>query len=533
MNPKSIHYALVRTAKLVPRVPRKGMNRSGRTYAENIDDTADHELRLKTVPNANPGKKDDNHLILFEGDKMIDMPFKDAREKGYMHRNLFYNLAVREITAKGIDMEKLRKDYVLAHQVMISASHDFFKRGTAPEREPGKPAKSGSLIIDDDYFRWRKDVIQFLINKFRGLIVAIVEHLDETTPHLTAIIVPLIFKEVNSPGRRGSKSAPAARKEWRLCASALFTPSLLRKLWSELAIAMKPHKLHRPPKWARVNHETINEFYYALAEGKIAAETFKKLMNFQLPAPNPGLFGESLTAYHTRAQKAVEENNHILYSHVDLVHYQALAYQKTKDEIDQLRLSLEQCELALYTARENATDLEKQLANARTKLQPLHLCSVPDLLGLKSAIEGGNIYKLADDRIIKLEDRKFIVYRNINSKKAMHFGEGASEFLAYLFDCKPWDAARNLWFCFGERAAGELVDCYKQSFRSTPNQEFIKNLLARFAMANKPIETVKPKKEDAKKETTSPQKPYFDKIEIEEEKDEKKSHKNYQNEREI
>lgn len=59
-------YAIIRTAKLKSSISGSEMSSRHGTPPQCIDDAADHELRLKIIPNADPSKLSSNRLMVGE-----------------------------------------------------------------------------------------------------------------------------------------------------------------------------------------------------------------------------------------------------------------------------------------------------------------------------------------------------------------------------------------------------------------------------------------------------------------------------------
>jgi hypothetical protein len=126
-----------------------------------------HNRRLTFTPNANP----DGTFIRMAGNENKSLS----------------DVVCSHIENKGI--KKHRKDAVVAVEVMLTASPEYFR--------PPESAISGKygLYDKDKLKRWVHSSVGFLSDKYGENLVDYVLHLDEATPHIHAIVVPALNKE--------------------------------------------------------------------------------------------------------------------------------------------------------------------------------------------------------------------------------------------------------------------------------------------------------------------------------------------------
>lgn len=164
-----------------------------------------HNLRLKKVTNANPEKSIKN---IYKGLKNYDDVTKNLEE-----RYTKYEL-------------KPRKDAIETFEVLLSASPGFF------------------WDKSDDYIQdWINSNFEFLKSRFSKNVLQVSVHLDETSPHIHAIVTP--FTKDN---RLSMKSYLGGR-------------SALIKLQDEYASVMKRFALNRGVRNSKAKHEDIKKFY--------------------------------------------------------------------------------------------------------------------------------------------------------------------------------------------------------------------------------------------------------------------------------
>ncbi len=126
---------------------------------------------------------------------------------------------------------KPRKNAVLAMDCILSLSNDAFKS-------------------QDDINKFKNESKYFLEKVFKGRCISAVLHLDETTPHIHALIIPLEKKD----------------NKWKLNARDMFNKSTLSRYQKEFYSHMKlafPHL--SPPKYgSKANHEKIKKLYHKI-----------------------------------------------------------------------------------------------------------------------------------------------------------------------------------------------------------------------------------------------------------------------------
>lgn len=130
-----------------------------------------HNHRLGEIPNADPEKRSMNELLTGTNDVQADVRAK--------------------ITAAGLDLAKLRKNGVIAVELLFTASPEFFRPGDQGygEYDQGRLDAWKRATLDHLAKRWGPDRIANAIL-----------HLDEATPHIQAVIVPID----TTPRKKGS-----------------------------------------------------------------------------------------------------------------------------------------------------------------------------------------------------------------------------------------------------------------------------------------------------------------------------------------
>ncbi|OQA32549.1 MAG: Plasmid recombination enzyme [Betaproteobacteria bacterium ADurb.Bin341] len=467
-------YAIIRTAKLKSSVAGSEMSGKHGTPPQCIDDAADHELRLKPIPNADPSKLSSNRLLIFVDGRCEDLDFEEAKHRGLLRHDLFRSLVVDRLASAGIPIQAVRSDQVLAQQVMVSASHEFFLSTKASD--PELPV--AGLSIDDRYVRWRRDSVDFLRKRFGDRVVAIVEHLDELTPHLTAVVVPLVEKAVKAPGR-ASKGKPAAPIAWRLSAFDVFNKKTLDHLWTEYGDAMKGHGLRRPPHRSMVTSTDVKEFYTAVADAAGTAEKLEKTLAFSLPPVEGRVFAESATKYRDRAGLAVEQWRQEIAELLRTLHCQAKAVEHLRKRETELRRALREADERRSVEEQKHLELQRQHDAMRVMTTDIVAARVLETLEIPLVVENPQILRadLADGRVVRTSSKGFSITGP--SPKDCVAGRGAVELLMALFRSTATDAFKLCVACFGEAGIGAIHAWTHRRFAGRISQEDIHLLATR------------------------------------------------------
>lgn len=189
-----------------------------------------HMERKMEVPNANFEIK--NEILIGSGD-------------------------IRGIVKEYIKDIKLRKDGVVAKELLMTASPDFF-RGMMP----------GELQ------KWKDDNVKFLKDNFGDNCVYATCHNDEKTVHIHALIVSKFYNEKRKIYTLANKRYFGGREK-------------LREWQDNYSNAMQEHFkiLHRGVKYSKAKHMQIKQFYSLLKQNvdeKSIEQLTAKVKNSQL-----------------------------------------------------------------------------------------------------------------------------------------------------------------------------------------------------------------------------------------------------------
>ena len=129
---------------------------------------------------------------------------------------------------------------------------------------------------------WCQDNIEWL-RKTYGIdnVVSVVLHMDESTPHLHATVVPIVQterqrkKKEQEVKRTYRKKAPAPR----LCADDVMSRANLKRYQNTYAEAMQKYGLQRGIEGSEAQHISTHEYYRSLmAQGKDIQEDVEALL---------------------------------------------------------------------------------------------------------------------------------------------------------------------------------------------------------------------------------------------------------------
>jgi hypothetical protein len=199
------NFAILRTKKL--------------TSFAKISVAGSHNNRTMAVPNADPKLSHKNRRLIGSDDLLSDVKL--------------------HIEATGA---KLAKNSPPAFEVVLTASPDAMK----------KVARTRNMT------RWVEDNVDFLKREFGDNLVSVDVHLDERTPHIHAIVCPVVKKF----DKRCKKEVSRVTAKHYLGGK-----DKLQSLQDRYALAMKPHGLDRGNKGSKAKHETIKAFYAKVNDG--------------------------------------------------------------------------------------------------------------------------------------------------------------------------------------------------------------------------------------------------------------------------
>ena len=161
---------------------------------------------------------------------------------------------------------KIANNQVRAIRILLTGTHEDMMQ----------IEKNGKL---DD---WCQDNIDWLRKTYGSdNVVSVVLHMDESTPHLHATVVPIVHterqrkKKEQEVKRTYRKKSPAPR----LCADDIMSRANLKRYQNTYAEAMQKYGLQRGIEGSEAQHISTHEYYRSLmAQGKDIQEDVEALL---------------------------------------------------------------------------------------------------------------------------------------------------------------------------------------------------------------------------------------------------------------
>lgn len=201
-----------------------------------------HHARIRPTPNADPACLDHNQWLVRPEGGLVDA-VKERIERAEKLRREAWEIAMTawtEAGGKGAAGKKPRQpsprrdDAVLAVEVVLSASPEFFR--------PDRPWEPGTY--DPERMEaWRDASLAWLEERYGDRLVSAVLHLDEATPHIQAVFVPLT-------------------EDHRLSAKEVVGgPDDLREFQNSIGAALAPLGIQRGMEGSMAQHTDADEYY--------------------------------------------------------------------------------------------------------------------------------------------------------------------------------------------------------------------------------------------------------------------------------
>ncbi|MHC5917720.1 MAG: MobV family relaxase, partial [Nostoc sp.] len=344
----------------------------------NVAGSDDHVLRNRETPNADPTRK---NVRLIGGE--------DSR-------------SLEEIVKEKISTLKHlpRKDAVLCTEMFLSASPEYFR--------PDNPSLSGQWS-DSLMQQWAIASRDWLAQNYGSKCVRAELHLDESTPHIHAYIVPLNDKtgRVSHDAMFGGRGGQGRIK--------------LSKLQDSYAAALAPLGIERGVKGSKATHTKVKEYYQAVNSEPLTAVWSNKKLE-----PEPF---ESATNYVARIQ-----NDH---------QFHVLNHQLADRAFMQERLeSAEQRARASEKERQRLEEIVRSLELKTQQLRDLELSDVAWELGLDYERERWR----GHGHIINIDGPKFYDFAPDQQKGS----GGAIDLVMHVNNCNFRQAVVWLHERFGE-----------------------------------------------------------------------------------
>jgi len=236
-------------------------------------------------------KSGDSSLAATDGHLSRSVPTKNA-DPTRAHLNEWLVGGPGDLTANvkaimdkaGIDPDRLRKDATVANDVVLTVSPEWFR--------PNDPDAAGTWE-EEKLEAFRREGLALLRKQFGPRLAAAVLHLDESTPHIQAVVVPVLKRPDGTN---------------RLTGRDYFNAVRMVSLQDDWEARLTPLGVGPREKGSTATHTTIKSYYSALQKAPEVPEALP-------PAPTPARAllpggGEAMAAWQkdevakvTRRQK--------------------------------------------------------------------------------------------------------------------------------------------------------------------------------------------------------------------------------------
>lgn len=177
---------------------------------------------------------------------------------------------------QAIGTQRIRKNAVLGVEMLLSASPAYFR--------PEIPEQAGTYD-NTRMQKWKEATMGWLNEQYGNRIVSAILHVDEATPHIHALLVPLDDK-----GKLNCRSLFGG------------TRHTLSRLQTDYAGAVSSLGIDRGIENSRATHQKVSRFY-TLTQGQIAPEIpfAQKYTPPQMPGKVARMSDDSLKEYARNA----------------------------------------------------------------------------------------------------------------------------------------------------------------------------------------------------------------------------------------
>ena len=266
-----------------------GICRIQKLKAGAVGRSAQHTSRKRETPNADPEKQ---HIRIIGQPDTPNTPDLET------------------LVRQHIGDQTIRKNAVLAVEFLLTASPEYFR--------PDDPSRAG-YYEQQRLESFQQKACEWLLNRYGSRIVRAELHLDESTPHIHAYMVPLDDKG-------------------KLNCRALLGGSRYRlsELQDDFAAAMAPLGLERGIKGSRASHTEVRKYYAAInqqPDANLDIQTMQQLIADRLRAINDSAQMEQTALALSRELERKEKRILSLQHQVEAAEQLAQSWQKKYQEL--------------------------------------------------------------------------------------------------------------------------------------------------------------------------------------------------------
>jgi Plasmid recombination enzyme/Protein of unknown function (DUF3991) len=353
-----------------------------------ITSSIDHVERKRDTPNANPSMVNEK-FISTSSEKLVEQVYNRIGD------------------------QTIRTNGVLCVEILLTASPEYFR--------PGDMTKAGQWD-GQQLDSWKEANKNWLTEKFGDKLVRAELHLDESTPHIHAYLVPL-----DENGKLNCKGLFGDRQK-------------LSKFQDSYGKAMEPLGLDRGVKGSRARHTEVKEYYAAVNQ-----------------APNITLSPGETQSQLADRQRVLKENEQLRRT------LQSAEYQRQL-----LVTQLEEAKSGLTQKERDAKEWQEKFKVMTGQLRQLPLKQVTYELGMEEEINNPKQWRDGRKVIEIIEGNRF---RDIETGQSTR---GAIDLVMQINRSDFSEAVSWLRDRFGEAVALQTVmEGTQESIAAQPKQEFI------------------------------------------------------------
>jgi hypothetical protein len=353
-----------------------------------ITSSIDHVERKRDTPNANPSMVNEK-FISTSSEKLVEQVYNRIGD------------------------QTIRTNGVLCVEILLTASPEYFR--------PGDMTKAGQWD-GQQLDSWKEANKNWLTEKFGDKLVRAELHLDESTPHIHAYLVPL-----DENGKLNCKGLFGDRQK-------------LSKFQDSYGKAMEPLGLDRGVKGSRARHTEVKEYYAAVNQ-----------------APNTILSPGETQSQLADRQRVLKENEQLRRT------LQSAEYQRQL-----LVTQLEEAKSGLTQKERDAKEWQEKFKVMTGQLRQLPLKQVAYELGMEEEINNPKQWRDGRKVIEIIEGNRF---RDIETGQSTR---GAIDLVMQINRSDFSEAVSWLRDRFGEAVALQTVmEGTQESISTQPKQEFM------------------------------------------------------------
>lgn len=297
----------------------KAIARIAKLHRNDLSGSGSHTLRQRETPNA-------------------DFDRKNIRLLGPNDPNVRLQDLVMAKIAEHPQKRKIRTDAVYCVELLLSASPEYFR--------PSQPEQYG--VYDPERLeRWVDENMKWLKEECRYRLVLAELHLDETTPHIEAYMVPL-----DENGQLNCRSLFGGREK-------------MQAFQDNYAAAMAPLEIARGLPGSRANHWKIKQFYENINQSE-TLDAELSIDQLKAKAADRDRAVEDKESMEQTAQ-AIADRNKTLEQQVQVL--QTGADQVVAEENKQLKQSVQELEDKVRSFEQEASRWQSMYQKLADKLQ--------------------------------------------------------------------------------------------------------------------------------------------------------------------